>query len=400
MATQGQGQARTKIRSKTPSCSASTSKSQQYSDSPITPANDARSPQSGYLTTVGSITQPPSRASSVATLTFFSGDVKLEGKLRDAMESIWRNKPDQLPREVNLYRLDPKAIASLSRPNKRAMLEALATNRACVCVNAFVEQGSKEKRLTPRGGKELSIATILALIMALKKKAKLLAELVGLALPDTVQELSEFLRPPFITLRRLPVLVHCAARSLTHDHHGRSPDPVKLAVEIANAVGVALDQSEDINKDRLKTVLVGTFENARCDKERGCQVGLMLAGIQKYINRGQESLERKLKKCEVIIDVVSGLLAGIPSGGFAFSAVGSLLKFQQQGKKNKKQIQRQELINAVRMDFNRAIRCPIFLDEKISIKDKNGDLKEIKVESGTFRKWYDEIIEWNKEELS
>ena len=372
-------------------CRASSSSSLPFAGSLVRPQNDAFPGFTGAFD-FGSMTP----CASPNDDTVFNGEIA--GKLRKNLENIWGNKfPSQ---QVNLYDLDSKAIETLSRLQKRMALEALAAESATMSITIKSQTAKPRKSKLTFKSEELSYATIVLLGVALSGDQKLFAKLIGLALPDTVREISKFLRPPLIDVGDLPGLIHSVARCITHQHNGRSPDPVMLAVEAANAVGVTLDMSSHVDRQGLKRIIASVLKNGHCDKERGCEAGILFAGIEKYVKNGQESRRRKLEKCGLIVDVVCGLLSGIPTGGFLFSAVGALTKaYQERQSLKKDKIELSQIIDAVRMDFNRTIRFPIFQDGKLSIEDDDGNLKDVKVKRQVFCAWYDEIILYNKEGL-
>tara|TARA_R110002003_G_scaffold114_10_gene9892 strand:+ start:16967 stop:17641 length:675 start_codon:yes stop_codon:yes gene_type:complete len=162
-----------------------------------------------------------------------NGKVKLEGDLWKHMQSMWTEQKSgdrRPPDEIDIRSLKLGALNSLSRPDKRNMLRELANDRypkETVKVKiAGVDRDFKER--------ELSLAAVLVLDVGLHKHPEyydagevsatgktiattirpdtLFAELVGCADAVTIEELSHYLRPPFMTLEKLPDFIHCAVR--------------------------------------------------------------------------------------------------------------------------------------------------------------------------------------------
>ena len=329
----------------------------------------------------------------------FPGEVKLEGEIKSALESVWRNRRTKLPDTVKLCFIDPVAIASISRADKRRLLLALADQKGVATVEV-IESGSagKENHFKEvfKGSlkQQLSLATIFALSVAMgSDETDIFAELVGLATPETVLELSQFLLPPLITLGKLSKLIHCASRSITHDPndpHGRAPNPVLLSWSITKAIAAVLRECKIKESDPILQNLVRkTFLHADNDKDRGCQVGLLVAGVQHYVRGGKERVDKRLKKAETIIEIVTGLLGGVPGGGFAFASVGSILKYVFY--KKAEDATAKDVSQAMKMYFCQVIRGPIFLDGEISFKRVNG---RILVDKTVFREWFEEMLEW------
>lgn len=137
-----------------------------------------------------------------------------------------KDKEKKTEKSFIIWDLNPEAVYKrLNRQEKREMLRELANRKHYPKRTIEISSNSLPKEL--RTEKELSHAAILVLSLALKRDTKpardsddtnvfsttdLFAELVGCADPETVEELSPYLRPPLITLKNLPAFIHCAVR--------------------------------------------------------------------------------------------------------------------------------------------------------------------------------------------
>jgi hypothetical protein len=221
------------------------------------------------------------------------------------------------------------------------------------------------------------------------------------------------------------------ARSQKED---RSPEPVALAIQTVNAISAALEQLNEEKKGekkekkekkkeekeerlaKLKSLLARTLSKAQLSKaandqseverearkkefsrDLGCHAGLLLAGVQRYICKAQGSVDDKKELCDLFIDASSGLLTGIPAGGFVFGAFGPLAKFGAHKwyfaseARNLGQLSR-----GVRQYFDEFIAAPIFFDGEFEEKKESGEKKVVEVKWEEFSKWYDQVISWNE----
>ena len=199
------------------------------------------------------------------------GNVKLEGYLLKHMQSMWteqkRGGYRTPPYKIDIRSLKLGALNSLSRPDKRKMLRELANERyqkEKVKITGIDGDFSKERTL--------SLAAVLVLHVGLHKRPEaydtdevsttgkttiypdaLFAELVGCADADTIKELSHYLRPPLMTLEKLPDFIHCAVRQIARSQkEDRSPEPVALAIQTVSAIAAALEQlKEQIDQKKI-----------------------------------------------------------------------------------------------------------------------------------------------------
>lgn len=362
----------------------------------------------------------------------------------------------------SLLRLGPYDIGeSLNRDQKRALLKELANTTKYPKEKMSLElfegktyDGSKHKGFHLKV--KLSYAAILTINLALRDErmdtCNVFAELIGCATPETVVELSPFLRYPLISLKELPTLIHCAVRNIARSgKENRSKEPVKLAIRTARAVATALEYSIELNPDRLKAekkswlgkykrdkdnktavptrkplddLLVNTLKKAewkedhngtspdmneaakekeenrlyRYSRDLGCHSGLLLAGIQTYLMRSQEEEEEMEIKCTLLIDVVSGLLSGVPQAGFLFGPVGSLVKLLKHEDLKKNQENREKVSRNIKEYFDETVWAPIFFDDEFFLKDREGNdlIGTERVKWDVFSQWYEQIIRWNQ----
>lgn len=161
------------------------------------------------------------------------GIVELKGNLLTHMKSMWTEQKKEEyrtpPDEIDILSLKLGALNSLSRPDKRKMLRELADEKSpkeIVKIAGIDDEFRKER--------PLSLAAVLVLHIGLHKHPEdyvagevsttgetitttiypdaLFAELVGCADANTMKELSHYLRPPLMTLEKLPDFIHCAVR--------------------------------------------------------------------------------------------------------------------------------------------------------------------------------------------
>jgi hypothetical protein len=223
------------------------------------------------------------------------------------------------------------------------------------------------------------------------------------------------------------------------------------------AVGAALDQFQANNKgDSERPARMGTEKNTfdnllrstlskatiaaddkvdytpeelekQYSRDLGCHAGLLIAGFQRYIFRTQAKAQERKALCDLFIDVSTGMLTGIPLGGFVFGPVGSLAKFSAaKWLFDKYGEERRQLSEKIKQFFDESLAAPIFFDgEFVEKKHKNRQEKhengqeklenrQEKHENGQekhkngqetgvvhkadweeFSKWYDQVISWN-----
>lgn len=338
---------------------------------------------------------------------FCTKGVLVDSEIETALRSIRKkNVPVEKDETVEVCAIPVDAIHSLSRANRCLLLRKLADEELADTVKVEVYGSSRKFE-----GK-LLLSTILVLSVAMRaEEPKILAELVGLATPETVLELTQFLRPPLITLESLSTLIHCAARSITPDSkhpHRRSPNPVLLVCSIAEAIAAVIATSEIKGNERegekepgkenkqLKTLLSDTFLRAKNDQDRGCQIGILVAGVQHYVRNGTGKIDDRLEKTKTVLDFVTGMLGGTPVAGFVFAPVGSIIKYFLHRRSEKKKEELTKVLDgthAVKTYFCQAIRGPIFLQGRLVVK-KDGKEEVVEVDRRVFIEWYQEMLEW------
>lgn len=137
----------------------------------------------------------------------------------------------------------------------------------------------------------------------------------------------------------------------------------------------------------------------RYSRDLGCHAGLLLAGIQAYFLRSKENDEDMEIKCDLLIDVMSGFLNGVPTVGFVFGPAGSVAKtlFHKFSSEKKKK-RREQVSQGIKEYFDESVWAPIFFDDEFFLEDAHGTalIAPEKVEWAVFSKWYEQIIRWNQ----
>lgn len=131
------------------------------------------------------------------------------------------------------------------------------------------------------------------------------------------------------------------------------------------------------------------------DRDRGIQVGLTMAGIQKYVLQGKEDLSRKLYIGKIILNTIFGGLAGIPVAGVVPAALqaGAGAAYERVvDKKFQKWEELQEHFNNL---YHSAIESPIFLDGFIVATDVQGKISRVKVKAKDFQEFANIVLKWN-----
>jgi hypothetical protein len=163
---------------------------------------------------------------------------------------------------------------------------------------------------------------------------------------------------------------------------------------IAFLLGHTKDMTEE-NRNALAQLFHMMLMNWSDDRDRGIQIGLTMAGIQKYVLRGKEDLSKKLDMGKVILDTVFGGLTGVPVAGFVPAALqaGAGAAYEHVG--DKKFQKWEELKDHFNYLYHSAIDSPIFLDGFIEAKDEQGKVSQVKVKAKDFRDFANTMIEWN-----
>ncbi|KAF2867400.1 hypothetical protein BDV95DRAFT_598080 [Massariosphaeria phaeospora] len=392
------------------------------------------------------------------------GVVRPEGDLKNYIESMGIKLKTDNP-TIDILSIKLGALDSLSRPDKRKMLRGLAnsdkypkeeTNEDPLehsrkplypkeVIQVMISNNSKQSEKFG-GESTVSLATVLVLGIGLQNRSEvynagkdsttgkisvhsdaLFAELVGCVDADTMNELSHYLRPPLMTLEKLPDFIYYAVRQIARSQKkDRSPEPVKLAIETVNAISTVLEQLNEKTKEGeegkegenkrkrligLKSLLTRTLSKAHTPKvahdqleemsrDLGCHAGLLLAGVQRYICKAQESVADKKELCDLFIEASSGFLSAIPMAGCLSASLGAAAKDRaHKWYFDNRAGQEGQLSRDVRQHFDEFISAPIFFDgEFVSMEETKEGTKEnvIKVDWEEFNKWYSQVISWNE----
>jgi hypothetical protein len=353
--------------------------------------------ENGWLRTpLGELTPPRGKALFSSRRV---GNVPHFGQIwiRQGFEEFFATIPDH-PDSIKVHAINPKALDSLGRFDRRKLLEKLAPYQTNLCVidaaGSFLTPG---KGFMRSGHSVVTLASMMAIAVALRGNCRLFAELVGLALPDTMKELQPFCRPPFLTLKDIPFLVHAAARNIAH-HHGRSPDPPKTARKMGDTIASLLKHTEAMtedNRDELAQLFHMILTNWSDDCDRGIQVRLTMAGIQKYALHGKKDMLERLKIGKVILDTVFGGLTGVPVVGMVPAALQAGADAWYDRVADKKLQRWEDLKEYFNYLYHSAIDSPIFLNGFVETKDAAGMVTKVKVKAKDFRDFADKMLEWN-----
>jgi hypothetical protein len=316
--------------------------------------------------------------------------------ISQGFEEFFRSIPGY-PDLIKVQAINPKALESLSRPDRRKLLEKLAKFKTNICVVDATGSYITERHWHTSFSK-VTLATMMAVAVALRGTyCRLFAELVGLAPPDVMDELQLFCRPPFLTLKDIPYLVHAAARNIAH-HHGRSNDPPKTARKMGDIIAFLLGHTKDINEENrieLAQLFHMMLTNWSDDRDRGTQVGLTMSGIQKHVLQGKEDLSKKLNMGKVILNTVFGGLTGVPVAGCVPGALQAGAEAAYKRVTDRKFQKWEELKEHFNYLYHSAIDSPIFLDGFINTKDEQGNVSHVKVKAKDFRDFANTMLEWN-----
>ncbi|VUC32103.1 unnamed protein product [Clonostachys rosea] len=231
--------------------------------------------------------------------------------------------------------------------------------------------------------KIVDVATVFILAIALsgddKCSRKSLAELIGLCQPITIKNLSEYIHRSWIKwdFEIVVELIHSTARNVGQPREGNDSKTGSLqlfrhvpgviakllaGIEFQNlldetATKLSPGTTEETQKLSLKEIgsdstvkLEGRnfrllfediFDRTNRDddqiadeaRDKGTEVGLMLAGMRRWLRDIRSKKEKNLDRVKLTLAVIFGGLSGVPVGGWAFSAAFPVLeKFLQSGK--------------------------------------------------------------------
>jgi hypothetical protein len=317
--------------------------------------------------------------------------------VNQGFEEFFIPAPDH-PDSIKVQAINPKALESLSRPNRRKLLEKLSMLKTNIRVIDATGNHLTKKHRFRTSCSEVTLATVMTVAVALRGAyCRLFAELVGLAPPDTMNELRPFCQPPFLTLKDIPYLVHAAARNIAH-HHGRSLDPSGTARQMGDIVAFLLGHTNDINEENrnaLAKLFHITFINWSDDRDRGTQIGLTMAGIRKYVLHGKGDLAKRLDIGKAILNTVFGALTGVPVAGLVPAALQAGAGAAYDHMADKKFQKWDDLKKHFDYLYHSAIDSPIFLDGFVEATDEQGKISRVRVKAADFKKFADEMLEWN-----
>lgn len=131
-------------------------------------------------------------------------------------------------------------------------------------------------------------------------------------------------------------------------------------------------------------------------RDIACQIGLIAAGVERYIMKGSNKLEAKRETCDCIIDILCAPIGAVPVSGFMGGALAALLK--QYWRKITKE--RKSALEALRLKVKRAfeerVYRPCLLSGRVSFSQE-GILKQRAVDKTQFREWREHIESWCNE---
>jgi len=353
--------------------------------------------ENGWLRTpLGQLTPPRGRTRFNTKRTT---NMSMFGEIltRKDFEGIFISIP-KCPDSIRVQAINPKALESLSRSDRRDILKSLSAITTKICVlNAAGKHLTKKHRFHTQFS-DVTLATMISVTVALRGgHSRLFTELVGLAPPDTINELRPFCKPPFLTLNDIPYIVHTAARNIVH-HHGRSPDPPRTAREIGDIVAFLLQHTEDMNeqnRNALSQLFHKMLVNWPDDRDRGAQIGLTMAGIRKYVLQGKEDFSKRLNMGMVILDTIFGGLTGVPVAGAVPAALhaGAGAIYRRIGEEKLRKWEK--LNDHFNNLYHSTIDCPIFLDGHIEANDDEGNITQVKINVEEFRESANKVLVWN-----
>lgn len=275
-------------------------------------------------------------------------DKRLEPIQLSLYDKVFKDEAlNERPETLNILQLKPIKLDALGRPGRRRTVVALAEGKSIISLfwtRPITDRNVAVYKRRPKFTAEekpcdFATATIIALALHCmkdkedeedKEARRMVSELLALSLPSTMQSFRTFCKSPFMRFSDIPNFVHVVARNVAHDDEGGADRPIEALRTAANIVADII--ADNVNTTDLsekkesmvkrwapyasifKTCLQG-WSN---DKDRGIQVGLVLAGIKAYFETAKEDKSNKYDIAFFLIDVLLSGLTNVPVGGFAF----------------------------------------------------------------------------------
>jgi hypothetical protein len=294
------------------------------------------------------------------------------------------------PSTLQVQRVDPDALRSLSRPGRRRAIEALASKKVKIVV------------LNPRGlfytkpdGDEVDLATVMILAIALRgKQHELVAELVGLSPVTVMKHLLKFCRPPFMRLADITGLVHSTARNIAHSHDGRTAEPTTTVKLVARIIASLLEFTphksiEGQHRENLTNSFGKLLSRWDDDRDRGVHIGLVFAGLKIYTQNKRIRAEKKYAKATLLCDLVFASLSAVPTAAPVFAVANVFADHLLERGRAARVDPLQQLEQKVREHYHAKVDFPMVADRCINIEGE-----PIEIERKTYRLWMDGVLEW------
>ena len=300
------------------------------------------------------------------------------------------------PESFTVHAINPATIARLSLPNIWELMELLAETPTDFCAVDANGHHITEKHYLRQSSTSASTATVMAAAVALRGGHALFAELLAGGLPETVDQLEPFCRPPFLTLDDIPLLVHGAARHMVHHHHGHSETPSMLASSIGKVTAHLL-QSTNMSSIEAQRSLGGLLAKVMRiggkAEDKGVQLALLMIGVKQYVAHGRESVEKNFEGGEVFVNCILGGLAGFPPAAIVAGALAPAVGFGIKKSKDKKAAKWDRLQAHVNIAYGH-IKSRIFVDGKVTVQDESKTKTIVTVDSDIFCKYCEAIFDW------
>jgi spore germination protein YaaH len=201
------------------------------------------------------------------------------------------------------------------------------------------------------------------------------------------------LRPPLLSVANIDDIVHGAARCIAHSHHGFTNEQGDLARSIARAVSSVLKHSPEntgLGTTSLRRVL------PRClirgdDKDKGCQVALVAAGVECYIRDNKDDLDNKKEIWNCLIDIAGNTIGFAPVAGASGAVAGSFFKEWLRRKTERKKHAIARLLMQMKQDFEKIVFDPIQNTGKVTVLNEKGKAVTLTIDRTVFMAWRQRI---------
>ncbi|CAI6322796.1 unnamed protein product [Periconia digitata] len=306
-------------------------------------------------------------------------------------------------------------LAALSRAKKRKLMRMLAFSwrRVDYTITLAASPSSSSssafrilwRKAGERGIKhevQGSYAAVLALTTALRGNHTLFAELLGQAPSHVIKELTPFLAPPLITLSNVQDLVYSGTQHIAHTHDGTSHERGEVARSIAAAIGTIIEKSyrtSTVNSNddlatSLRSVIKHVLNHSADARDMACQVGLIAAGVERYILDSASRIDEKREVCNCIADVLFAAVGASANGGFAGGMAGPVVKEYMRRVMREKKTQLEGLRGAIKKVFEEKVYDPCLSNGRIMVENEDMVLVWREVDRTSFRNWYNEVGRW------